>query len=361
MTADAPRNTKRTRTIIGVALGVAALYAAVSSAGGWKNAIDAIWDASPTQIGYAIAGSLVGYIALGFLLHRLSGREALVSPIAWFGLGLVLNGLGNVLPAAPAEGLILTGSQLQRRGMSPRQTGLTLGFAKWFTARAVFMVVALDAFRVAIRGGRHYPKAFPGRVYLGLAAVAVVALLVFSAWFAQRRRTAEWVAVMVGQMMFWRPHVPADEHRAKGVAWHVAATEVLGPRRRKALIFLLSLVVGIGDIACFRFSMAAAGLHARSGYIIIAYGASVLATWIPMLPAGLGAVEAAVITVLVAAKVPADTALTGVLVYRGAGTLLAALGGTVALVLLRVAKTRDDVIDLVEPPVDAATSQWSGT
>jgi uncharacterized membrane protein YbhN (UPF0104 family) len=60
-----------------------------------------------------------------------------------------------------------------------------------------------------------------------------------------------------------------------------------------------------------------------------------MASWIPLLPGGLGLVEAAIPATLHRFDAPLDDALAATLVYRAVGTLLPAVAGALAIALLR--------------------------
>jgi uncharacterized membrane protein YbhN (UPF0104 family) len=74
--------------------------------------------------------------------------------------------------------------------------------------------------------------------------------------------------------------------------------------------------------------------------LLLAYTAGILATEVPLLPAGLGRVETAMPAVLRSFGVPVDTALAGALTYRALGTFLPAIAGALALPSLRVIRHR---------------------
>jgi hypothetical protein len=82
-----------------------------------------------------------------------------------------------------------------------------------------------------------------------------------------------------------------------------------------------------------------------------------LAAFVPLLPAGLGAVEAAVPAFLASAHVPVPVALGGVLAYRALGTLMPAFVGAAALAQLRVRRRRRTRTPATRPADDAAIAE----
>jgi uncharacterized membrane protein YbhN (UPF0104 family) len=253
-------------------------------------------------------------------------------------LGLVVAGLGNILPAAPAEGLAMASAELRRRGIASRQSRIALGFMQWLSVRTVFGVAAIDALAVALLAGTRVPRV-GARVVLAASALAVLAILAATAWLASRRQTMEFLALVVGRLQFWRPSAPAEHRRAQGAAWHTDIRHTLGSRRSQGALGGLALVSCLADAACFRCALVAVGVHPTPGLLLFAYAVAMIATLVPFIPAGLGVVETVVPALLHHAGVPLPTALAGVLAYRALGTLLPAICGTIALIRLRMTFT----------------------
>ena len=81
-------------------------------------------------------------------------------------------------------------------------------------------------------------------------------------------------------------------------------------------------------------------MHADAdfGLVILAYVAGTVASWVPLLPGGLGAVEIAVPAVLHHFGVPLSVALAGTLLWRGLSLFLPAAAGAVAYASLRAVR-----------------------
>lgn len=326
--------TGRIRLAIGVLIGAGALYVVVSSAGGFEDSFSALRDAQPIWIGAGALAEAVSYIALGLLLRRLVGTR--VDRRTAVGLGLVVSGLGNVLPAAPAEGITMAGAELRRRGVEARRTWVALALLQWISVRTLFAVAALDALVVVAVASRRYPQQAPGRVTVVAVAVLILALLAATAWLAGRRRTMELAAVVLHKLHFWRDSGTTDA-RAEGARWHAEMHQVLGSPWRHAAIGALALASCLADAACFYCSLVAVGIAVKPALFLLAYAIGMIAALVPLLPNGLGVVETVVPAVLHYRGVPLATALAGVLVFRALGTVVPALSGTVALIRLRLA------------------------
>jgi len=315
-------------------IGAGAIYAVVSSAGGFADSLGALTSA---RRGWLAGGGLAeaaSYAALGLLLRRLVGGQ--VNRRTGIRLGLVVVGLGNILPAAPAEGLIMAGAELHRRGVDSRRARIALGLLQWISIRTLFGVAALDALVVAAAAQVRYPQQAPGRYVLAAAAVVVLAALAATAWLASRRQTMEFVARAAGWARFWQPPSPVSERRAQGAAWHAEISEVLGSKRRQAAFGGLGVLSCLADATCFRCALVAVGIQLKPGLFLLAYAIAMICTLVPFIPAGLGVVETIVPALLHHAGVPLHTALAGILAYRALGTLLPAVLGTTSLIRLRM-------------------------
>jgi uncharacterized protein (TIRG00374 family) len=77
------------------------------------------------------------------------------------------------------------------------------------------------------------------------------------------------------------------------------------------------------DLLCLAFSIKAAGAHVPWWGIVLAWAAGAGGSSLNLTPGGLGVVEAALTGALVALGVPANQALTAVLVYRAISFWLA--------------------------------------
>lgn len=322
--------------VVGLLIGAGALYAVVASAGGVSDAIGAVGRADAAWVvaaGLAEAGS---YFFLGVLLRRLAGPERPVPLTEAIDIGLVVAGLGNILPAAPAEGLTLAASELRRRGLSRRRVAVTLGFAEWSTTRAAFGVLAVTALVViAVAETR-----FPGRMHhlwvLASAGVVILAGLAVTAWLVGRPRTFERLAAVAIRLGRWRRGGRPADAATLGAGWYAEASAALGAASSRRRIAAMAVASPVADIVCFGFSLHSVGVEFRPALFVFAYGLALVVSLVPLLPAGLGAVEVAVPALLHRTGIPLATALAGVLVYRALGTALPALAGVGALLRLRL-------------------------
>lgn len=284
----------------------------------------------------AIAVEAVSYVAMGLRLRRLARLSIDLPRRAAVGLALVVAGFGLLTPAAPVEGLTIAGGELRRRGVSERQAALTLGFGEWFAARSFVLVAAVNIWVMAMLGDLF---ALDVMLVVSAAAVAIVSLVV-TARLARRPAFAAKAAVLIGWLQFWRPRPPAEERRTAGARWHRDAMEVVGSPANRAVLVGLSVIAMLADMAALWASLTAVGVHVQADVVALGASAGVLAASVPLLPGGLGLVEAVVPAVLHRFGAPLDAALAGALLYRAVGTFLPATVGAAVVSGLVITRRR---------------------
>jgi uncharacterized membrane protein YbhN (UPF0104 family) len=253
------------------------------------------------------------------------------------GIGLVVAGLGTVLPGAPAEGLIMASAELGRRGVDTHHSRIALGLMQWYSTRALFEIAALDTLAVVAIASMRHPGHSDGRAFLAGIAFATLVVLAVTAWLANQRRTLEIIAVIAGPLQFWTPTAPQAARRAQGATWHKEISEVVGSTASQSKLGGLALGACLANAACFRYALIAAGIHLSLGLFLFVYAVAMISAMVPFVPAGLGVVETIVPALLHRTGVPLTTALAGILVYRALGTLLPAIAGAIVLIRLRLA------------------------
>ncbi len=319
---------------VGLVLGAGAIWLVVNAAGGMGDALDALarvdwWWLVPATLFEGLA-----YVLSGERLRRLAGPDR-VSTSAATGIELVINGLGLLTPASPAEGLAFGASELSHRGLNRRRVALTLGFSQWFSLRVFLLVNALNLFWIVAT--RDFPI---NSTWPLIGAPLMLVLLAVTASLASRPATTERLAVIVGAAQFWKPQIGRDERRASGAQFHADAMAVIGPPRRRVVLMGLSVGSMLADIACLYFVLIAAHTHVGFDIALLAAGAAAVAGLIPLLPGGLGVVEAVIPAVVHWYGPSLSAAFAGALVYRVLGTFLPAAAGAVAVMALR-ARTRN--------------------
>jgi uncharacterized protein (TIRG00374 family) len=321
---------------IGLLVGGAAVWLVVSTAGGVGDALDAVVRMRGGFVALALAIAAVRVGLYGLQLMWLGHRSGRLGVGAALGLALVVYGFGAVTPAAPAEGLALASRELRRRGRSKREAHLTFGFSEWFAQRTFYAVAAIDLVVVVVLGHLALADSWPFMI----AAVVVILALGGTAVLARRPESAERVSALLGAIRIRRPQpLPVEGRRQAASTWHAQAMAFVGTPGNRVRLALVSAFAVLADAATLWATCHAAGFHIHPELALLATTVGTITSWVPLLPSGLGLVEAAIPAILHRFGAPLDDALAATLVYRAAGTLLPAIAGGLAIAALRSQRT----------------------
>lgn len=352
---DCGRPTGRARKALRFAAPLLIAFAAVTvvatSAGDADAMTRALRAVDPRFITIAIAVEICSFGALGLHLRALGGPHANVRRLAPFRIATVVFGLGSIMPAAPAEGLVMAGSALKHRRLARRRTVLVLGVSQFFGTTGLYLLAALDALVVVVAA---HDDPIAARGWLVAGGVCTLAGLAALAVVLTRRRFAELAGLVAGRIRHPRHPATADERRQRGVAWHEATMHVLTEQHRAPWLTITILLGWMLDGTCLFFALRAVGVHVGLDVLLLAYSVSAAACLIPFLPAGLGVVETLVPSLLHLYHVPFESALAGLLVYRAIGTFLPAIVGAASLASLRFAEAPDELPEEAEALEHAA-------
>jgi uncharacterized protein (TIRG00374 family) len=318
------------RWLLGLAVGVGSVWVAITVTGGFADAGDALGRLSVPWLLAALAVEALSYGVLGVKLRQLVGPE-LVGNRESVELGLVLSGFGPLTPASPAEGLALVSTHLRHRGVTNRQITTALALSQWFSMRVFLLASALNLLVVVAIERDPLSDLWP----FALAAIGVIGLLAITARLAATPSATVRASTIAGA--FRRPsrRRPVEERRAAGERWHREARQLVGSPKHRAFLASLTATALLGDIACLWFALRAGGANVGFDVALLAVTVSSVATLVPLVPGGLGIVEAAIPAVTHHFGVPYDQGLAAALVYRALGTFVPAGVGVVAVFTLR--------------------------
>ena len=324
----------RLRLAIGVTVGAMAVWAVVSTAGGIGDSVDAIREMRLTFVALAVGLSAVRISLYGQQMAWLGRRSGQLDGRTAILLALVVYGFGAVTPAAPAEGLTIAGAELRARGRTTHQLRLTLGLSEWFAQRTFYALAALDLFAVIVTGHLALRDAWP---FVVGAAIAIV-LLALSAAAARQERAVSALATLLAHVRLHRPQPPVGA-TGQGVAqWHAEAMAMVGRPSLRIRLAGVSALAVLCDAATLWATSHAAGFHIHPELTLLAATVGTMASWIPLLPSGLGLVEAAIPAILHHFGAPLDAALAATVAYRTVGTLIPAMVGMGAIAMLRASR-----------------------
>jgi hypothetical protein len=330
------------RIVVALALATSALIAAGTMLGGFGGAWDAAEDLDARWLVAAVGCEAVAYALLALHVRWVVRDRPHAARAAPVRTALVLFGLGSVLPAAPLEGFALAGAALRRRRLDRRRMALLFGFTQWFSVRGLLALAALDV--IAALALSHVPVAYEAPAALGAAFTLL--FLALTSWLSTRRWCAERVASIVLRVRHWRQCPDIETRRAAGAAWHAEAMQIAGRGLDRRVLLGTTVLAWTAEGLCLYCALRATGAEVGVDVLLLAYTVGIIASMVPLLPAGIGVVETVTPLILHVYGVPLATALAAVLTFRLIANVLPAIVGTLALAGLRVGGPRDETSDI---------------
>lgn len=318
----------RNLAIMAIALGVvAALYSERSTtAKGLSNLRDLNW-------AWVAAASLVEVLSM--LAFALLYRDLLLANgrrlrLIWI---LAASLSANAISVAvPVIGSGMAGRQMFRwfreGGADPAAASLALSVAGVVSA----VSLATVAIAAALLSGN--PVAAAGGVFMAAAVAGVSAAIAIGLRTESGRARLLYiitVSIRGAQRAVRRPS-GQPEMLANSVLASLQRVELNATTLGRVL--LLGLVNWWADVACLAFAMKAAGVDVSIAKVLVVWTAGAGAASLSPTPAGIGAVEVAMVAAMTGVGVKGTGVITSVLIYRviflkGAGSLGAYVYATV--------------------------------
>ena len=216
------------------------------------------------------------------------------------------------LPAGAAISAGYSYRQFRTNGASARSAGLALVFSGVLSISSLVLIVGIGWAVASASGSGGVIGTHP--VAAGLLAMLTIALTVIGKRLAERRRSTPLTVGTVRLDEFERHHRSVgrvarklrellQDMRTVGVGdWHLA----MGTSAGKWLL----------DAGCLSACAQAVGVQLRLWEVIGVYLGVQIVRQIPLTPGGIGLVEVALITALMAAGVAAGPAAAATIVYR---------------------------------------------
>lgn len=239
----------------------------------------------------------------------------------------------SVILAANSVSQTMPGGQVLAPAFTYRQTrkwGATPVVASWQVVMSGLLAgvgLAVLGFGGAMLAGA---KTSPFSVLFSvLGFVAVAALLQYFATHPESLRSA---GIKVLEWVNQFRNKPLDHGVEKLLETLEQLRAVQLNRRDTAVAFGWSFFNWVTDVACLMFACWAVGSHPSYSGLMVAYAASkAVGTAIPLLPGGIGVVDAMLVPALTSAGMPVEKALTAVLVYRLISYVFVAVVGWVII------------------------------
>jgi uncharacterized protein (TIRG00374 family) len=296
---------------------------------GFSQAIDTISDVNPVlllagfglQIMALLAYSLLTRATLGTAGHRLS-----LSRI--FRIQLSTKALSNIVPGGNAASSALGYRLLTLSGISGPDAGFALATAGIGSAVVLNIIfwtglIMSIPFRGVNEG--YALAALAGVIIMGLAAGLVVGVMDGS---GRAERVVRWFA---RKMRF-------NEDRFAAVLHQLAERleELVSDRQLLWRVVFWATANWLLDAASLWVFLRAYGVSLPVDALLVAFGLANVLAAIPILPGGLGVVEATYLTALVGFGVPRRVAAPAIATYRSAQYLMPIAIGALAYASLRV-------------------------
>ncbi len=223
-------------------------------------------------------------------------------------LAYASHSLSDTLPGGPAFSAVFSFRRMRRMGASAGVASWVIAFSGAVSAGAL-VVIGLVAGLMA--SGRTDVAAVTG--YMTLAVVVAVSVRGLNRRPSLLRRTVAPVVRASNRILRAEPH--RGMTRVHALIDDLTAVRI-GPRDL-AVTALLALVNWLLDALCLYLSLMAVGVdQASPGVVLLAYTAGMAALSVPLVPAGLGVVDAALVLGLVAGGTSPADAIAATILFR---------------------------------------------
>lgn len=311
-------------TVLVVVLAVEVVLLAPSLRDAWQRLGDVSW----WWVAASITAQALSMSAFGRLQRTLlTAAKVPVRQRDSTAVVYAANALSVSLPGGPLFSTTFTYRQTRKWGASPV-------VASWQLAMSGVLATGTLAM-VAVTGGL---LAGSSSNFAGLVTAIVLALVLILG--VRLLVTRPGLLVTMARPLFhgWNAvrGQPADKgmERIGEILSQLEAVQLRVPDLLRASWW--ALANWIADVACLWAACLAAGANPSVGGVLIAFTAGKIVSSVPLLPGGLGIVDGTLTATLVAAGLPAVTALPAVVVYRLISfPLVAAAGWLVFAVLFR--------------------------
>lgn len=291
----------------------------------WRSFGDLDW----VWIAACIVAALISMDSFAQVQRTLL-RSAGVRVSQWKSLSVILaaNSISQTMPG----GQVLAPAFTYRE---TRKWGATPVVASWQVVMSGLLAgigLAVLGFGGAVLAGA---KTSPFSVIFSI--VGLVAIAVVFQYLATHPASVESAGA---RLLGWWNHLrnkPVDQGADKLYEMLDQLRAVQLDRRHLSAAAGWSLFNWIADVACLAFACWAVGANPSIAGLMVAYAAGkAVGTAVPLLPGGIGVVDAVLVPALTSAGMPASDAITAVLLYRMVSyVLVAVIGWVVILAMFR--------------------------
>jgi len=317
---------------------------------GFRAAIETVRDVNPTLLAAGFALQLLALLAYSLLTRATlgtAGRQLSLARI--FRIQLSTKALSNIVPGGNAAGSALAYRLLTLSGISGPDAGFALATAGIGSAVVLNIIfwtglIMSIPFRGVNEG--YALAALAGIIIMGFAAGLVVGVMDGS---GRAERVVRWFA----------RKIRLDEDRFAAVLQQLGERleELVSDRQLLWRVVFWATANWLLDAASLWVFLRAYGVSLPVDALLVAFGLANVLAAIPILPGGLGVVEATYATALVGFGVPRRVALPAIATYRSAQYLMPIAIGAMAYASLRVGPWKIEKRDRLVRLRDLARSE----
>ncbi len=317
---------------------------------GFRQALDTVRDVNPALLVAGFALQIMALLAYSLLTRATlgtAGNRLSLSRI--FRIQLSTKALSNIVPGGNAASSALGYRLMTLSGISGPDAGFALATAGIGSA-VVLNIIFWTGLTMSIpfRGVNegYALAALAGIIIMGLAAGLVVGVMDGS---GRAERVVRWFARKV--------HL--DEDRFAAVLHQLAERleELISDRQLLWRVVFWATANWLLDAASLWVFLRAYGVTLPVDALLVAFGLANVLAAIPILPGGLGVVEATYLTALVGFGVPKRVAAPAIATYRSAQYLMPIAIGAMAYASLRVGPWKIEKRDRLVRLRDLARSE----
>ncbi|MGB0111673.1 MAG: YbhN family protein [Ilumatobacteraceae bacterium] len=296
---------------------------------GFRQAVDTIRDVNPVLIALGFALQIASLFCYSLLTRSALGTAGDgLSNARIFRIQLSTKALSNIVPGGNAAGSALGYRLLTLSGISGPDAGFALATAGIGSA-VVLNIIFWTGLIVSIPF-RGVNPAYGGAAIAGVIIIMIAAGLVVGVMDGSGRaeRLVRWIAA---KLRF-------DPDRFAAVLHQVAdrLEELTSDRQLLRRVVFWALANWLLDAASLWVFLRAYGGSLSIDALLVAFGLANLLAAIPILPGGLGVVEATYLTTLVGFGIPRRVVAPAIATYRSAQYLMPIALGALAYASLRV-------------------------
>ena len=296
---------------------------------GFEQAVDTIRDVNPVLLAVGFALQILALLAYSLLTKASLGSAGRgLSTARVFRIQLSTKALSNIVPGGNAAGSALGYRLLTLSGISGPSAGFALataGIGSAVVLNIVFWTGLIAS--VPFRGVNpaYGLAAVAGIIIMALAAVLVIGVMDGS---GRAERMLRWIA----------RKLRLDEDKFAQVLHQVAdrLEELASDHQLLRTVVLWALANWLLDAASLWVFLRAYGGELSVDALLVAFGLANLLAAIPILPGGLGVVEATYLTTLVGFGLPRRVVAPAIATYRTAQYLMPIALGALAYASLRI-------------------------